>query len=170
MDLVHRLNEAEIADALAGQAAEERVADCQPCAAEFAAWKDLGGRLRQDLESRADRPAYFWTRQQARIRERLAPRAESARWAAAAIFALILLAVGLIQPGVTPKMDRMEMARTAPAVPAAQVAQPESDDDTLLEDIQASLQRELPASLAPAAVLVEEVTSASEHARQVKEN
>jgi hypothetical protein len=170
MDLVHRLNEAEIADALAGQTAEERVAECQPCAAEFAAWKDLGGSLRQDLESRADKPAYFWTRQQARIRERLAPRAASPRWAAAAIFALILLAVGLIQRGVTPKMDKMEMARTAPAVPAVQVAPAESDDDTLLEDIQASLQRDLPASLAPAVVLVEEVTSASEHSRQVKEN
>jgi len=142
------------------------VADCQPCAAEFAAWKGLGGSLRQDLESRADKPAYFWTRQQARIRERLVPRA-AARWAAAAIFALILLAVGLIQQGVTPKM---EMARTAPAVPAAQVARAESDDDTLLEDIQASLERELPASLAPAAVLVEEMASASKQGKQAKEN
>ncbi len=167
MDLVHRLNEAEIADALAGQAAEERVADCQPCAAEFAAWKDLGSGLRQDLESRADRPGYFWTRQQARIRERLAPRAASGRWAGAAIFALILLAIGLIQPGVAPKT---EIARTTPAVPTVQVAQPESDDDTLLEDIQASLEREVPAPLAPAAVLVEEVASASKQGKQVKEN
>jgi len=170
MDLVHRLNEAEIADALADKAAEERVADCQPCAAEFAAWKDLGGRLRQDLESRAEKPSYFWMRQQARIRERLAPRAASARWAAAAIFALILLAFGLIQRGVTPKMDKMEMARTAPAVPAVQVAQAEADDDTLLEDIQASLQREVPAPLAPAAVLVEEMASASKQGKQAKEN
>jgi hypothetical protein len=167
MDLVHRLNEAEIADALAGKTAEERVADCQHCAAAFAAWKDLGGRLRQDLESRADRPVYFWTRQQARIRERLAPRAAAARWAAAAIFALILLAVGLIQPGVAPKT---EVARTAPAVPTVRVAQAEPDDDTLLEDIQASLQRELPAPLAPAAVLVEEMASASKQGKQVKEN
>jgi hypothetical protein len=167
MDLVHRLNEAEIADALAGKAAEERVADCQPCAAEFAAWKDLGGKLRQDLESQADRPAYFWARQQARIRERLAPRAESARWGAAAIFALILVAAGLIQRGVTPKT---EMARTAPAVPTVRAAQADPDDDALLEDIQASLQREAPAPLAPAAVLVEEVTSASEQGKQAKEN
>ena len=167
MDLVHRLNEAEIADALAGKAAEERVADCQHCAAEFAAWTDLGGRLRQDLESRADRPAYFWARQQARIRERLAPRAASARWAAAAIFALILLAFGLIQRGVPPKM---EMARAAPAVPAVQRAPAESDDDALLEDIQSSLEREVPAPLAPAAVLVEEMASTSKQGKQVKEN
>jgi len=146
------------------------VADCQPCAAEFAAWKDLGGRLRQDLESRAGRPAYFWTRQQARIRERLAPRAASGRWAGAAIFALILLAFGLIQRGVTPKMDRIEMARTAPAVPALQVAQADPDDDALLEDIQASLDRELPAPLAPAAVLVEEMASPSKQGKRVKEN
>jgi len=167
MDSVHRLNEAEIAEALAGKAAEERVADCQHCAAEFAAWKDLGGSLRQDLESRADRPAYFWTRQQARIRGRLVPRAASPRWAAAAICALILLAAGLIQRGVTPKM---EMARTAPAVPTVQVAQAESDDDALLEDIQASLEREVPAPLAPAAVLVEEMASASKQGKQAKEN
>ena len=162
MDLVHRLNEAEITDALAGQA-EERVAECQPCAAEFAAWKDLGGRLRQDLESRADRPAYFWTRQQARIRERLAPRAAGLRWAAAAIFALILLAFGLIHQSATP---RSEIAQTTSAVQVAQA----DPDDALLEDIQASLEREVPAPLAPAAVLVEEMSSASKQAQQVKEN
>ena len=162
MDLVHRLNEAEITDALAGQA-EERVAECQPCAAEFAAWKDLGGRLRQDLESRADRPAYFWTRQQARIRERLAPRAAGLRWAAAAIFALILLAFGLIHQGAAP---RSEIAQTTSAVQVAQA----DPDDALLEDIQASLEREVPAPLAPAAVLVEEMSSASKQAQQVKEN
>jgi anti-sigma factor RsiW len=167
MDLVDRLNEAEIADALAGKTADERIADCERCGAEFAAWKDLGGRLRQDLESRTDMPGYFWARQQARIRERLASCGASARWASAAVFALILLAAGLIQRGNTPNV---QTARTAPAVPAVQVAQAESDDDALLEDIQASLQREVPASLAPAAMLVEEVASASKQAQQVKEN
>jgi len=163
MDLVHRLNEAEITDALAGQAAEERVADCQPCAAEFAAWKDLGSRLRQDLESRADRPGYFWARQQVRIRERLAPQAAGLRWAAAAIFALILLAFGLIHQSGTP---RSEIAQTTSAVQVTQA----DPDDALLEDIQASLEREVPAPLAPAAVLVEEMASASNQAQQVKEN
>jgi len=162
MDLVHRLNEAEITDALAGQA-EERVAECQPCAAEFAAWKDLGGRLRQDLESRADRPAYFWTRQQARIRERLAPRAAGLRWAAAAIFALILLAFGLIHQSATP---RSGISQTTSAVQVAQA----DPDDALLQDIQASLEREVPTPLAPAAVLVEEMASASNQAQQTKEN
>ena len=160
MDLVHRLNEAEIADALAGHEAEERVADCQPCAAEFAAWKDLGSSLRHDLESRADRPGYFWTRQQARIRERLAPHAAGLRWAAAAIFALILLAFGLIHQGEAPQPHTVAQTQVTQADP----------DDALLEDIQASLQREVPAPLAPAAVLVEEMSSASKQAQQVKEN
>jgi len=154
MEWTHQLNEAEITDALSGKPADERIANCDSCAAEFAAWKDLGGRLRQDLESRAGRPAYFWMRQQARIRERLAPRATRLRWAAAAIFALILLAFGMIQQGVTP---------------AVQVAQVDPDE-ALLQDIHASLQREVPAPLAPAAVLVEEVASASNQAQQVKEN
>lgn len=154
MECTHQLNEAEITDALSGKLADERVANCDSCAAEFAAWRELGGRLRGELESRADMPGYFWTRQQARIRERLAPRATSLRWAAAAIVALILLAFGLIQQGVTP---------------AVQVAQVDSDD-ALLQDIHASLQREVPAALAPAVVLVEEVASASNQAQQVKEN
>jgi len=167
MDLVHRLNEAEIADALAGKAAEPRLADCERCAAEFAAWEDLGSRLRQDLESRADKPGYFWTRQQARIRERLAPRATSTGWAAAAVFALILLAFGLIRHGVTPGT---EVPGTTPAVSMAKVGAVYPDDDALLEDIQASLEREVPAPLAPAAVLVDEVASASKQSQQLKEN
>ncbi len=154
MDWTHQLNEVEITDALSGKPADERIANCDTCAAEFAAWRELGGRLRGELESRSDMPGYFWTRQQARIRERLAPRATSLRWAAAAIFVLILLAFGLIQQGVTP------------TVPVAQV----DPDDALLQDIHASLQREVPAPLAPATVLVEEVASASNQAQQAKEN
>jgi anti-sigma factor RsiW len=161
MDWAHRLNEDEISDALSGKPAEERIADCESCAAEFAAWTELGARLRRDLESRADMPGYFWTRQQARIRERLAPRATRLRWAAAAIFALILLSFGLIRHGVTPKAG---IAQTPPAVRMAQA----DPDDALLQDIHLSLQREVPAPLAPVAVLVEEVSS--NQAQQVKEN
>jgi len=166
MDWAHRLNEAEISDALLGEPADEHTANCESCAAELAAWTELGGRLRQDLESRADLPAHFWTRQQARIRERLAPRAVRLRWAAAAICALVLLAFGLIRQGPAP---RTEVAQATKAVTAVQVAQADSDD-VLLEDIQASLQREVPAPLAPAAVLLDEVASASKQAQQVKEN
>lgn len=163
MDRVHRLNEAEIAAALAGQPAEERIADCEDCAGEFAAWRDVGNGLRSDLESQAGRPAYFWTRQQARIRERLAPRAATLRWAAAAICALVLFAFALIHQGIAPSR---ELAQTAPPAAAAAV----DPDDALLEDIQASLQREVPAPLAPAAMLVDEMASASPQTPQVKEN
>lgn len=166
MDLVHRLNEAEIADALAGRAAEQRIAECDRCSVEYAAWQDVGSKLRQDLESRADRPAYFWTRQQARIRERLEPRRASARWAGAAVFALILLAFGLIHQAVTPGMRPTQDLAASPAKPAPAYA----DDDALLEDIQTSLQREVPAPLEPAAVLVEEMASASNRTRPQKEN
>lgn len=161
MDRVHRLHEVEIADALAGKPAEERIAGCENCAAEFAAWKDLGNGLRSDLESQADLPAYFWTRQQARIRERLAPRAASLRWAAAATCALVLLAFGLIHQGSTPQ---------PPTVAQTQVTQQADPDDALLQEIQASLEREVPAPLAPAAVLVEEMASASNQVQQIKEN
>jgi hypothetical protein len=166
MDCAHRLNEAEISDALMGKPADEHTANCASCTAELVAWTEFGGRLRQDLKSRADLPAYFWTRQQARIRERLAPRAARLRWAAAAICALVLLAFGLVRQGAAPRTEVMHMT---PAVTAVRVAQ-DDPDDVLLQDVQASLQREVPAPLAPAAVLVEEVASASDQAQQIKEN
>jgi len=166
MHQLHRLNEDEIAKALAGKQAEEKIAECPTCAEEFTAWTELGNRLRQEVELRADLPAYVWTRQQARIREQLVPRATRLRWAAVAICALVLLAAGLMQQGVAP---RAEVAQPTPAVSANQVAQVDPDD-ALLQDVHASLQRELPAPLAPAVVLVEEMASASNQAQQVKEN
>jgi len=166
MDQLHRLNEDEIADALSGKPAEERIANCPSCGEEFAAWTELGGRLRQHVASRADMPAHFWAQQRARIRERMAPRATRLRWAAVTICALVLLAFGMVQRGAAPAG---EDAQTTPAVSASQMAQADPDD-ALLQDIDASLQRELPAPLAPAAVLVEEMASASDQAQHLKEN
>jgi len=164
MDQLHRLNVDEIAAALSGRSAEERIANCPSCAAEFADWTELGGKLRQDMASRSDLPAYFWARQRAHIRERLAPRTASLGWVAAAICALVLLAFGLIRQDMAPKS---EVAHAKPAISASPVAQVDPDDD-LLQDIHASLERELPTPLAPAAVLVEEM--ASNQAQYIKEN
>ena len=166
MEELHRLNEDEIVDALSGKPAEERIADCPSCGEQFAAWTDLGCRLRQEVASRSDLPAHFWAQQRAGIRERLAPRATRLRWAAVAICALVLLAFGMVQRGAAP---RGEDTQTASAVSANQVAQADPDD-ALLQDVHASLRREVPAPLAPAAVLVEEMASASNQARQAKEN
>ncbi|MFZ3213277.1 MAG: hypothetical protein WA188_17375, partial [Terriglobales bacterium] len=79
---------------------------------------------------------------------------------------LILLAFVLIRQGVTPGS---EVAQT-PAPATATQGGPGDPDDVLLQDIQSSLEREVPAPLAPAAVLVEEVASASKQGRQLKEN
>ena len=166
MHRVHRLNEAEIAEALSGQPAEERIADCESCAAEFAWWADLGNGLRRELDGRADLPAYFWTRQQARVRERLASPAPSLRWAVAAVFALILLGFGLIPQAGVP---RTEIAQSLPSTTAFQTGQTDPDD-ALLQEVQASLQREVPAPFMPATVLVEEMYLASKQAQQIKEN
>jgi len=163
MDPVHRLNEGEIADALAGEPSEERIVTCEICSGEFVAWKELGARLRGELDERAELPTYFWTRQQARIRERLAPRPVSLQWATAAIFALVLLGLGLVHQGAVPGSQPTQTASVA----TAHVTQADPDD-LLLEDVQASLDREVPAPLAPAAVLVEEM--ASNQASHVKEN
>jgi len=166
MDQIHRLNEDEIAGALSGQPADKRIAECPSCATEFAEWVDLGGRLRQDMAARADKPTFFWTRQRARIRERLTPREAGLRWVAGAICALVLLASGLIHQSAAP---RSEIAQVTPPVKAAQAA-PADPDDALLEDIQASLERDVPAPLEPAAMLVDEMASAPQHIPQVKEN
>jgi len=163
MDRVHRLNDAEIADALSGQPAEQRIAECESCAVEFTEWRELGEELRRELESQAELPGYFWSRQQARIRERLAPRAASLPWAAAAICALIVAAFGLVHQSVLPQQPA---AVKAPRV----VAQQLESDDALLQDIQLSVEREVPAPLAPAAMLVEEMASNSKQAPQLKEN
>lgn len=163
MNWAHRLNEAEISDALLGKPPDEHTANCESCAAELTAWKELGGRLRQDLESRTDLQPYFWTRQQARIRERLAPRKTSLRWAAAAVCALVLVAFAMIRQGVAP---RAEVAQTTPAIQVA----PADPDDVLLQNVHASIQREVSAPLAPAAVLVEEMASASNQVQQEREN
>jgi len=85
-------------------------------------------------------------------------------WVAAAICALVLLAFGLIRQDVAPKS---EVAQAKPVISVSPVAQVDPDDD-LLQDIHASLERELPTPLAPAALLVEEM--ASNQAQHVKEN
>jgi len=162
MGQVHRLNETEIAEALAGQPAKQRIAECEDCATEFTAWEELGSGLRSDLASQAEQPEYFWMRQRARIRERLAPRSTPLSWAAAAICALLLFAFVLVHQGAAPTP---EIAQVQPSSVAAAPADP---DDALLEDIHASLERDVPAPLSPAAMLVNEMTSAQ--TSQVKEN
>jgi hypothetical protein len=164
MDRIHRLNEDEIAAALAGQPSDERIAECPSCAAEFAEWTDLGGSLRQDLAARAERPAFFWARQRARIRERLAPRGAGLRWVGAAICALVLLASGLIHQSAAPRREIAQSAAPANAMAAS------DPDDALLQDVQTSLDRDVPAPLEPAAMLVDEMASAPQHTPQVKEN
>jgi hypothetical protein len=166
MDRIHRLNEAEIADALSGQVAEERISSCETCAAEFEQWKRIGEALRDDVAGRADLPSYFWTRQRAYIRERLSRRAPSLRWATALIFALLLIAFVLIRHSATPNA---ETTATAPRTTPIQVAK-RDPDDVLLRDIEASVYRELPTPLAPGTVLVEELASASNQAQGLEEN
>ena len=165
MDQIHRLNEDEIAGALSGQPADQPIAECPSCAAEFAEWTDLGGRLRQDMAARAERPAFFWTRQRARIRERLTPHGAGLRWVAGAICALVLLASGLIHQSAAPRRELAQTTTPPNAMPATT-----DPDDALLQDVQTSLDRDVPAPLEPAAMLVDEMASAPQHTPQVKEN
>ena len=166
MDRVHRLNETEIADALSGEPVEERIASCDTCAAEFEQWKRIGEELRADLDGRADLPPYFWTRQRAHIRERLSSKAPSLRWATAVIFALVLLAFGLIRQSTTPNAETTSIT---PQTTPVQIVE-RDPDDVLLRDVEASLNREVPTALAPANLLVEEMASVSNPAQSLREN
>ncbi len=106
--------------------------------------------LRTELEAAAERPAYFWTRQHAHIRERIAARPVLLRWPILAMAVLAALSFALLS-----------VRTPAPApVPAIQ-AQAADADDLLLMDIQHSLSHRTPQALMPANVLVQEMISNS---------
>lgn len=161
MDPLHQLNEAEIAEALSGQAPEARLlASCEGCSTEFAEWSELGGKLRAEFHAQADMPGYFWARQQARIRQRLEPGPMPLRAVLAGILALLVVACGLILAPVQPSQPQVSQASRRPA----------DQDDVLLEEIQASLQKDVPGPLMPAAVLVQELTNGPMQDQKVKED
>lgn len=104
-----------------------------------------------DWAGRAARqPDYFWSRQQARIRERIAESERRSRrtflriaWSTS--LALVVTAVILLQSG------------SSPMPPQAQV---DSDHELLLE-VERVMQSDGPASLEPASVLVREISQST---------
>ena len=156
------LNDDQFAEVLLGNGADPHLAQCECCSAEAGNLARMSDVLRQDLQSRSDMPGYFWSRQQARIRERLVQHTSPVRWAAVAVFVLILAAFALITHGMRP-----ELAQRSGNSSTAQTA---NADDALLEDIQASLQRPVPKPFMPATLLVQAVSSGRTQNSDLKEN
>ncbi len=156
------LNDEQFAEVLLGNSADPHLARCKPCSAETGNLTRMTELLRQDLQSRSDMPGYFWSRQQVRIRELLVRHTSPVRWAAVAVFAVILVAFALITHGMQP-----ELAQRSGNSPTAQTA---NADDVLLEEIQASLQRPVPKPFMPATLLVQAVSSGHTQNSDLKEN
>lgn len=153
------VNDAEFGELLAGTAPAEvraHLVDCGACSAGFAGLAAVRDALRNDLQRAAERPGSFWSRQRARLRDRLRERHGSLRWALAGMAALATLSFALL----TAKPPQPSTSARTSSVDA---------DDLLLKDIQHSLAHQAPETLMPASVLVQEITIHSTDDR-MKEN
>ena len=130
MQLIRHLNDEELTDLL--QESEER--DLRP----------MLNSLPELLRSATERPEWFWKKQQAAIRGRIAGAPQPwLRLVAGWAMTMALVALALV------------LLRRNPAPPAQQVqADP---DQELLMAVEQSLQSDVPASLEPAALLAEEI-------------
>lgn len=136
MVIDHRLSNDQLLDLQLGS--DER--SLESARAALVAWTNTAAR----------QPEAFWWRQQAQIRQRIAEserqsRRRLARLAWAGVFALVLAAGALL--------------RQAPA-PEPQQVQLDSDHELLIE-IERVMQSDGPDSLAPATLLVQEVSQKS---------
>jgi|SRR5450755_523625 hypothetical protein len=143
MQLIRHLNEEELAELLL----ESDQRELQRTLAALPEW----------LRSSTQQPEWFWQKQQAKIRGRIAA-SRRAVWqvltASACALALLLLAVALLRGG------------RAPSPPIAS-AQTDSDQELMIA-IEQDVQTSVPEALAPATLLADEignsqVTSRSNH-------
>jgi predicted anti-sigma-YlaC factor YlaD len=132
--------------------ASEHLAKCESCRQEYEGLQRTLDVLPEAMRSATDFPHYFWLRQQAAIRSRIAVEEASRRswrgfvWATVA--ALVLLAGLLLNSTKTPPTTQVEI-------------QPDPDQQ-LLVAVEQAVYSGVPESLAPAALLAEDISSAVE--------
>ena len=136
---------------------ERQMNDVELNGAELAEMSAIGEALRADLDRAAERPAYFWMRQHARVRERLAHPGTTLRWPLAAMAALAVLSFALL-------------SIKSPAPVPGGATQTADADDLLLKDIQHSLAHRAPQPLMPASILVQEMTTTPRNNDEKREN
>lgn len=136
MQVIRHLSHAEMLDL-------QLDSDRQALASELTALRDW-------TSSVAEQPEDFWQRQRAGIRQRIGEEqaaAHAAGWRLAwgAALALLFLATMLLNSG------------TAPA-PVAKVQAAQDPDQQLLMSVQETVSSDVPEALAPASLLVEEIS------------
>jgi hypothetical protein len=137
MQLMRHLNDEELTELLL----EGDQRELQPALGSLPDW----------LRSNTDQPEWFWQRQQAAIRGRIAA-AERSRFRAslawAGTLALSVVAMLLLNGGPSP----------------APVQTRVDPDQEMLLSVEDAVHREVPASLEPAALLAEEISSGAQTA------
>jgi anti-sigma factor RsiW len=147
----YHLNPEELADATLGLLEPERAShlqECVECRTRTDGYRAPLEQWRDDARVAAVQPDSFWARQRAvisvRLHERSFDRGIRFVWAGA-VAALVLAAALSWSP-----------ATKTPATPQTSEAQ----DEQLLENMQAALERESPLALQPAEVLTKEMSRA----------
>ena len=148
------LNPEELADATLGLLEPERVShlqECAECRTRTDGYRAPLEQWRDDARVAAVQPDTFWSRQRAvisvRLHERSFDRGIRFVWAGA-VAALVLAAALSWSP-----------SSTGPAAPISSEAR-EAQDELLLQNMQAALERESPLALQPAELLTKEMTRA----------
>ena len=142
----------------------EHLQECPQCRQEYDGMRRDLSILPEAIRSATDRPQFFWQRQQAAIRSRIAIEEASRRswrgFAWATIAALIVLAALLLNGAKNKPTTQVEI-------------QPDADQQLLLA-IEHAVASGVPESLAPAALLAEDIRAAVEPSpatsRSSKEN
>lgn len=164
MEIGQHLSAEELAGLFAGEptpsdsaratrdSASAHLAQCEQCRNEYESLQNRLSTLSGAVRSFTDHPHYFWQRQQAAIRSRIAVEEASRRsWRGfvwATVVALVLLAGLLLNSTKTP--------------PATQVEIQPDPDQQLLVAVEQAVYSGVPESLAPAALLAEDISSAVE--------
>jgi predicted anti-sigma-YlaC factor YlaD len=159
MEIEPHLSDEQLIGLLMGEAqTSKHLIDCQQCRGDYSALQSQFSALPEGVRNATDLPQVFWQRQAAAIRSRIAVQEASRRswagliWASAA--SLILVA-GLLLNGAK------NGARP----------QPQADpDQELLLAIEHAVASDVPESLAPAALLAEDIRSAVESSSATPRN
>jgi len=154
-ELAALLTDGSVADQstrAAHNSVSEHLESCKSCRQEYQTWQRTLGVLPAGVRSATDLPHYFWQRQQAAIRSRIAVEEASRRswrgfvWATVA--ALVVLAGLLLNSAKTPPVTQVEI-------------QPDPDQQLLIA-VERAVESGVPESLAPAALLAEDIRLAVE--------
>lgn len=143
------LNDEQMTGLLLDESAEgaAHLAECALCSAEEQRLRAVLAGFGEAARGAAERPEAFWAWQRGAVAGRLAEKKAEPRrlvWAGAMAVLVLLASMMLRQP---------------PPEPAVAQADP---DHVLLVEVERSMRREVPAALAPATLLANEMSRAAE--------